>query len=398
MLYDGGSLYVTGNFQLTGAGAALNLAKLDATTGAIDTTFTKSVGVSHTGLSLARIGTTVFAGGKFVAYRGTPASNLAKLDIATGVADAAFTNGGTDGRINALALNNNALFLGGEFTHYNGASAQRVAKINATTAGVDTGFTRPDAGTDGPVRHIATEGSRLFITGEFVLYRGTVTYGLAKLSLANGELDPNYVSGFGTNFVGPIELHGPWLYTSAPTTSYGSLHNPVFDRIDAQTGALDVNFPGVPAATQFNLAVTFQGNTGYASFLRFTPAGGNPVSSVVKFDGNTGTVDTNFIAAYDQVFTPIMALRAVGTSVYLAATPVQFASDGYGYFLGKLDATTGALDTAFAQPSATTNGTIRALESTGTDLWVGGEFTRYRGAPAYYFVRVDPVTGAPSEP
>ena len=39
-----------------------------------------------------------------------------------------------------------------------------------------------------------------------------------------------------------------------------------------------------------------------------------------------------------------------------------------------------------------------ALETTGTDLWVGGEFSQYRGAPAYYFVRVDPISGAISEP
>jgi hypothetical protein len=92
-----------------------------------------------------------------------------------------------------------------------------------------------------------------------------------------------------------------------------------------------------------------------------------------------------------------MALRAVGSSLYAAATAEQHATP-YGYYLARLNSTTGAPEAAFPPTSATVNGTIRALETTGSDLWVGGEFSQYRGAPAYYFVRVDPITGAISEP
>lgn len=398
VLYDSGSLYVTGNFMIGGTTPAMHIARLDGATGAIDTTFTRAVGLSDTGYTLTRQGNTLFVGGRFVAYRGTRAPNLAKLNIADGVADPAFTGIGTDGRISALALHDGFLYLGGEFSTYNGAPAQHLAKVSASTATLDTGFTQPTASIDQPVSHLAVTDSGLFISGNFVVYRGIVQHGFAKLNLVDGSVDTAFVNGFADGFAGPIAVHGSYVYTSSTTTSYGSLAYPAINRIDVITGAADAAFPGVPAGSEYNVAITFSGNTGYASISRAVPGSGSPVSNIVKFDGGSGTVDTGFSAAVDQVFTPILALRGVGSSLYAAATPTQYASDGYGYFLTKLDAATGAMDTTFSHPSATANGSIRALESTGTDLWVAGEFSQYRGAPAYFFVRVDPATGAISEP
>jgi hypothetical protein len=399
LLIDSGSLYVAGNFSLPGTAASFGLAKLNGATGALDTAFTKTVGLNDTGFTLLKVGSSLFTGGRFTTYRGNPASNFAKLGMTTGALEAPFTSTQLDGRVLAVAINNGAVYLGGEFLNYNGASAQYLAKVSLATGVLDTTFTQPSAGPNMPVKNIATTGTNLFVSGNFILYRGAVTYGLVKLNMTDGSLDPNYISGF-TDQVGPLALNGQFLYTSSPTQTYanGNVHNPVFSRINTQSGALDVNFPGVPASTAFNMAVTLQQNIGYAAMPRFTSGGGNPVSNLIKFAGDTGTVDVGFAAPFDQIHQPVMALRSIGTSLYVAATPIQFGTGVDGYYLARLNATTGALDAAFPQPSSTVNGTIRALETTGTDLWVAGEFSQYRGAPAYYFVRVDPTTGAMSEP
>lgn len=391
ILYDNGSLYVTGNFVIAGGTPATHIARLDAATGAIDTTFTQAVGLSDTGRTLTKVGTTLYVGGKFVAYRGTPAANLAKLNVTSGVADPAFTNIGTDGRVSALALRDGDLYLGGEFLHYDGAPAQYLAKVSASSAALDTTFTQSSVGPNQPISTLSAGASGLFIGHEFRVYRGVYQPGFSKVSYTDGSLVQPFSSGIDVDSFAPIVVHEPFAYAA---TSYG-----VMSRVDTTSGVRDTSFPGVPAAGAQRIAITFAGDTGYASFLRFDAGGGNPVSAIGKFDASTGTVDTNFIASFDSVFHPIHAMRSVGSSLYVAASSEQFApTDGYGLFLARLDATTGAMDTAFSQPSKSTNAPIRAIESTGADVWVAGEFTRYRGAPANYFVRIDPVTGAISEP
>ncbi|MEO8018353.1 MAG: hypothetical protein ABI769_11095 [Pseudomonadota bacterium] len=397
IVYDNGSLYAAGNFLIQGNSPAMRIAKLNGATGAIDTTFTKSVGLSDTGFSLIKQGNTLFVGGKFVGYRGTAAANLAKLSVADGVADQAFTNNGTDGRVSALALNNGSLFLAGEFHHYNGVETEYLAKINASSAALDTAFSQ-GGGTNEPIMNLAVSDSGLFISGAFILYRGELQFGFAKLRYTDGAVDPTFVNGFTDGSAGPVAVRGQYVYTASSSSHYGTLVYPTINRINVLTGAADVNFPGVPSAGAFHVAISFLGDTGYASLLRFPNSGGNPSSTIVKFDGTTGAMDLNFVASFDQVFDPIYALRGIGSSLYVAATPTQNANDSYGYFLAKLNAATGVMDTTFSPPSAAANGSIRVLETTGTDLWAGGEFSRYRGAAANFFVRIDPVTGAISEP
>jgi hypothetical protein len=399
VLHDNGALYVTGNFMLGGGTPATHIARLDAGTGAIDTTFTKAAGLSDTGLTLTKVGNSLFVGGKFVAYRGTAVSNLAKLNMASGIADPAFTNIGTDGLISALALHGADLYLAGEFQHYNGASAQYLAKVGANSAALDTNFTQPMAGTNLPLSNLAASDTGLFISGDFILYRGQVQHGFAKLNYSDGAVDSTFVNGFTDGFAGPIGVHGSKVYTSSSSSHYGTLVYPAIVRLDTVTGVADASFPGVGLAGGSHVAITFSGSAGYMSTMRFNSGGGNPASTILKFDTTSGVVDTSFAAAFDSVFHPIYALRAVGSSLYVAASPEQYPASEYeALFLTKLDASTGAMDTAFSQPSKTTNGPMRVVESTGTDLWVGGDFTRYRGAPANYFVRVDPVTGALAEP
>ena len=45
--------------------SASSIARLDGATGAIDASFTRPVGLSHAGLSLSKLGNTLFVGGKF---------------------------------------------------------------------------------------------------------------------------------------------------------------------------------------------------------------------------------------------------------------------------------------------------------------------------------------------
>jgi hypothetical protein len=90
LLMANSSLYVGGAFTNYRGTPAYSVAKLDPTTGALDTTFTHPTGGNDTVYALAAAGSQIIAGGVFSTYRGTPASNIAKFLLATDEPDLTF--------------------------------------------------------------------------------------------------------------------------------------------------------------------------------------------------------------------------------------------------------------------------------------------------------------------
>ena len=394
-----GSLYVAGNFIVSGGRAAMRIAKLDATTGALDSTFTQPTGLNALASTMCMVGNVLYVGGQFQAYRGTPASNLAKLNVLTGVADAAFTGShGTDGPISSLALQGTSLYLAGAFQSYNGIAAQNLAKVNAVTAAADSAFMQAGGGTNQPIVQVVADASAAYIGGGFAVYRGAFDYRFAKLNATDGSLDSAYSPAVTSNLgvEGNFSLVGPYVYASS--SNYPNGLNSSLIRFNAQTGQPDSGFlAGVGLAGQQELNFAFTGTSGYATVSRFPPNSTNP-SSLLKFDTATGAPDSGFYVDQAQLPTPIYALVSVGGSLYAAASPVPISNIGYGLFLAKLDGNSGAPDTIFSQPSVTVNGPIRVLATTGTDLWAGGDFTQYRGGRGNYFIPINPQTGASADP
>lgn len=89
------------------------------------------------------------------------------------------------------------------------------------------------------------------------------------------------------------------------------------------------------------------------------------------------------------------AVRVVGNVVYVGGSFSQAtAPDGRSEAranLAAFDATTGALITGFR---ADTNGTVRALASDGSTLWVGGSYNTIGGATRHRLAAVDAASGA----
>jgi len=102
---SGNSLYVGGRFTAYRGASANRIAKLDTTTGALDQVFSPSATngfvsnlfpVEAAVFTLAVAGSSVFAGGQFTDYRGVADSAwaIAKLDATTGVLDTTFSPAG----------------------------------------------------------------------------------------------------------------------------------------------------------------------------------------------------------------------------------------------------------------------------------------------------------------
>ncbi len=80
-----------------------------------------------------------------------------------------------------------------------------VFAFNATTGAIHTGF---DPQVDGDVWSVLADGSSVYIGGNFRNVEGQPRAALAKLDLATGALDPNFVPTFTGGRVSDMEMHG----------------------------------------------------------------------------------------------------------------------------------------------------------------------------------------------
>ena len=138
-----------------------------------DVTPLDSWGQDGTVYSVAVAGDTVYAGGDFrdathggqsVARSNVMAVSRSTGDLLPGfVADA-------NGIVHAVASDGTSVYVGGEFTTINGVAKSRLAKVDAATGAVDTTFTAnaPDFVSD-----LLIVGSKLYVVGEFGSINGT---------------------------------------------------------------------------------------------------------------------------------------------------------------------------------------------------------------------------------
>ena len=436
LLVSGNSLYAGGRFTAyRGTGSANLIARLDAVTGALDTAFSPPAnnGFQGTGTpqvtALAVSGGALFVGGTLTGYRNVAgsANGLARLDAVTGAQDTTFLppQGNTNGvsgsvsdttTVTSAVMSGKTLWIGGRFTVYGGYSVNDLARLDDRSFAVDTTFSPPAAnGFDGAVAALAATATSLYVGGSFTAYRGVVNSArrLAKLDLASGALDTTFgppgaaANGFDAA-VQALSIAGTSLYVGGSFTAYrgASASANALARLDLASGALDTTFsPPGAAANGFDAAVqalAVAGTSLYAGgkFTAYRGVAGS-ASRLARLDLGTGALDTAFSPAAANGFDGAALALAVGPgALYVggAFTAYRGVADS-AHRLAKLDPDSGALDTTFAPPGANANGfdgQVNALSLAGGALYAGGGFTAYRGvaSSANRLCRLDPASGA----
>ena len=94
----------------------------------------------------------------------------------------------TNGPVTAMASDGTSLFIGGNFTTVKGVAKRGLAKINLATGAVDPNF----VATSGPVDDMVIVGSRLYIVGEFNTVNGQTRTRAAAVNTTTGLLDPTF--------------------------------------------------------------------------------------------------------------------------------------------------------------------------------------------------------------
>lgn len=396
---NGNALYLGGDFNTYGTAPAHQLARINATTGTLDTGFTQKTGFDWTEwfrsrpvTALSVNGNVLVVGGTFTTYRGMPVGSVAKLDLATGVADAAFSAaGGANSSVRVLSLLGDSLFVGGAFTEYNGGPYAGLVKVDTTTGAVNTTFNQP-TGLTGQAFSLAQLNGQLYVGGALGTYRGDVYLWGIKLDPVNGNADPNYNAAFGFGDITfGIVGQGSSLYL-------GGQFYPSVAKFDAATGAPDPAWSGVQTSgTVADVAV--QGTSVYYGG-QFSFAGNTaiPAQSLVKLDSATGAVDTTFTQpnGISGGWGVVKKIALQGNALFVGGQFDMYRNASASSLL-KLDATSGAPIASFLTDSGP-NGPVHSLLPATGALWVGGDFTRFRGAPGYYLVPADLNTGLPLDP
>jgi hypothetical protein len=158
-------------------------------------------------LVLSAGGDKLYVGGEFDRIGGTPAANLARIDVATGKVDATFTPGVT-GKVKALARAGGRLYVGGSFEAVGGTAGleprPKLAALDAVTGDL-LPWMPPPLGPGAYVGHngvptptqasgdvlaiaVPGDGSRVFVAGSFLDFAGRS--GLVVLDSTTGQAVP----------------------------------------------------------------------------------------------------------------------------------------------------------------------------------------------------------------
>ena len=270
--------------------------------GSIDTSFVTGIGFPITGgyvkTTITLPDGTMYVGGIFTAYNGTPANGIIKL-LANGSIDTSF-NYGTGFNIGGVDVSviaaqpDGKIIVGGGFTTYNGSSSIRIIRLNSTGT-IDTTFL-VGGGFNNTVQSILvrTNGS-IIVGGTFTTYKGTSANGIIGLT-STGGIDSQFVYGTGLSSASGISIKtdGSNLFVGGGFTTYKGVSSNFAIKLN-QFGTKDTSFN---IGTGFNntvvdLSPQTDGNVFAAGF--WTTYQSTTEGRVIRLTA-TGTKDTTFNA------------------------------------------------------------------------------------------------------
>ncbi len=389
--------------------------------------FNNATGLNGGVSALTQSGGLLWAVGGFLSHGSNPANGLAALNPSTGApnlsfpATTALANAGFSFAMTSVVPAADAsgdLYVGGAFSTFNGtANINNIVRINSDGSR-DTGFDLGAGATAGLNSYPyeiapAIDGSRdVYVVGLFSQYRGVAAMGIVRID-EDGTRDAGFSVGTGFQLSG---FQGLVMAVATATDGSGDIYaGGAFDSYRGTAdirGLVRINNDG-SVDTGFDIGTGASAGTGAVMDIALAQDGSNDVYMGGAFTTYRGTANVNGIARINSDGT-------LDTGFYIGSgasagfngtvTLVRPATDGSGDVYVGGDFTSyrgtsntnrfvrlnsdGSIDSAFNIGSGSTAGfnnspaTVLFANDGSGDLYVGGGFTSYKGSPVSFLIRM----------
>jgi uncharacterized delta-60 repeat protein len=292
-----GKILMGGDFTTLSpnGGAAVTrsyIARLNAD-GTLDTGFDANANGEVYSIALQADGK-ILVGGEFSSIGGQPRNRMARLDPATGAADAFDPNvsgapNGT-GIIEAIVVQTDGkIIAGGHFTSIGGQPRNNIARLDATSGLPDSFDPNP---TFEVLALLLQADGKIVVGGEFTSIGGQTRRDLARLDPMTGAADPSFPDTNDTVFALAQQVDGKILVGGRFNLIGGQVHSRLA-RLDPTTGVPD------SLNTSANMWITSIGVQADGKILvggLFHNVGGQVRDGLARLNGTTGSTDTSFNA------------------------------------------------------------------------------------------------------
>ena len=331
--------------------------------------------------AIAISGTDVYAGGVFTDSNGNPnADYIAKLDTLTGTWSALGTTP-LNGPVSAIAVSGTDVYVSGGFNNAGGVpNANNIAKWDSVTETWSALGGGLNANGNGGVSAIAISGTDIYVGGRFTQAGddNTADY-IAKFNTLTGAW-----SALGStqlnDRVTTIAVSGTDVYAGGYFTDAGGHSNA--DYIAKFSGGTWSALGTTPLNTSVS-TIAISGTDVYAGGFIEDAGGDANADHIAKFSGGAwsalgATPLNSYVAA--------IAISGTG-DVYAGGQFTQVDGDPTGTYIAEFSSG------AWSSLGADLQGYVGAIAISGTDVYVGGQFTCGGVYDANYIAKYDALTG-----
>ena len=315
------------------------------------------------------VGDTVYAGGNFTQVRGPGGSPtlarsyLAAFDIHTGAVRTGFS-ADTNGIVRALATDGTRLFVGGSFTTIKGVSRSRLAALDLASGAVNSGFS---SNANSHVYALRVYQTRLYVGGSFSTIANASRSRMAAVSTSNGAVDATFNPNANDTVHGiVVSPDGTRVYAGGDFTTIGGGSRRFIATLSSTTGALtSLVFQYSTYGAVIDLDISPTGDRVYAAL-------GGTENQVIAWNTGNGNRAWFYVVDGDT-----QAVRFFDGNVYFG-----FHEGAIGDATVRMlvaDAASGALVNSYRLPINSFYG-VWDIDASATALVLGGEFTRVNQA------------------
>lgn len=289
MLLDGDRLFLIGVFTTVNGVARNGLAVVSLSSGALDP-WDPNLGSSAFSIfnDATRLGDYLYVAGDFTQIGSLSRTHVAKIHASTGAVDN--WNPQLDASVRAIANDGSSIYVGGSFMQVNSLARRFAAKLDSVT-GAPAAWA-PSFG--GSVIDIAVDGGFYYAVGCFTSVDGVMRNYLARVNTSNGVLDSAWNPAPGGGCTTAVTVTASQVYVGGAFPNIGGQSISVLARVAKTTGAVDLSFNPQPSrGAGFGLFVFDIAETSPSVVLiagNFLTIGGSYAAGFAKIDRSTGTL------------------------------------------------------------------------------------------------------------